>query len=107
MRACVLLAGLLLRFCVSAFADAYVVSPDGSGDFPTIQAAIDASLGAVHPFPLAPRRRVHDGDFVPLDDGDAIRTLRKEAVDFPAQGKRVELSAQHSVKNSACRSAPG
>jgi hypothetical protein len=47
-------------------------------------AAIDASSGAVHPFPLAPRRRVHDGDFVPLDDGDAIRTLRKEAVDFPA-----------------------
>jgi hypothetical protein len=47
-------------------------------------AAIDGASGTVHPFPLAPRRRVHDGDFVALDDGDAIRTLRKIAVEFPA-----------------------
>ena len=32
----------LLIFAASAFADTYVVRPDGTGDFPTIQAAIDA-----------------------------------------------------------------
>lgn len=45
--------------------------------------AIDASAGVVHPFPLAPRRRIHDGDFVPLDDAVAIRKLRKVSVDTP------------------------
>ncbi len=53
-------------------------------------AAIDAGTGTVHPFPLAPRRRVHEGEFVLLDEGDAVRGLRKVAVEFPphAVGQR-------------------
>ena len=43
MRACMLIAGWLLSLCASSFAGTYVVSPDGSGDFPTIQAAIEAA----------------------------------------------------------------
>jgi len=52
-------------------------------------AAIGAA-GIVHPFPLAPRRRVHDGSFVLLDEADALRGLRKVDVEFPpgAVGRR-------------------
>jgi hypothetical protein len=53
-------------------------------------AAIDVETGTVHPFPLAPRRRVHEGDFVLLDERDAVRGLRKVDVEFPphAVGQR-------------------
>jgi len=46
-------------------------------------AAIDCGAGMVHPFPLAPHRRVHDGEFVLLEPAVAIRGLRKVAVEFP------------------------
>jgi hypothetical protein len=45
---------LLLLTAISARAETYVVRPDGTGDFPTIQAAIDA---------------VEPGDIVELTDG--------------------------------------
>ena len=53
-------------------------------------AAIDTGFGTVHPFPLAPHRRVHDGEFVLLEPVAAIRGLRKVAVEFPlhAVGQR-------------------
>ena len=53
-------------------------------------AAIDCGSGAVHPFPLAPHRRVHDGEFVRLEAVEAVRGLRKVAVAFPphAVGQR-------------------
>lgn len=53
-------------------------------------AAIDCGAGTVHPFPLAPHRRVHDGEFVLLEPAVAIRGLRKVAVEFPphAVGQR-------------------
>jgi predicted outer membrane repeat protein len=50
----VLLSCGILAFAVPAFADTYVVHPDGTGDFPTIQAAIDAAV---------------DGDIIELTDG--------------------------------------
>ena len=76
MRACVLLAGLLLSFCVSAFADTHVVSPDGSGDFPTIQAAIDAAV---------------DGDVVTLTDGTFTGEGNR---DLDYLGKAITLQSQ-------------
>jgi pectin methylesterase-like acyl-CoA thioesterase len=45
---------LLISTSTPAFAATYVVSPDGSGDFPTIQAAIDAAV---------------DGGIIELTDG--------------------------------------
>jgi hypothetical protein len=53
-------------------------------------AAIDCGSAMVHPFPLAPHRRVHDGGFVLLEPVAAIRGLRKVAVEFPphAVGQR-------------------
>lgn len=39
--------------------------------------AIDTAGGCVHPFPLAPRRRVHDGALLAQDDLAAIRRLPK------------------------------
>ena len=53
-------------------------------------AAIDCGAGTVYPFPLAPHRRVHDGEFVLLDSVAAVRGLRKVAVEFPphAVGQR-------------------
>jgi serine kinase of HPr protein (carbohydrate metabolism regulator) len=39
--------------------------------------AIDAAAGCVHPFPLAPRRRIHDGALLAQDDLVAIRRLPK------------------------------
>ena len=48
------LAVLVLVAGATAAADTYVVHPDGSGDFPTIQAAIDAAF---------------DGDVIELTDG--------------------------------------
>jgi hypothetical protein len=56
-------------------------------------AAIDCESGTVHPFPLAPHRRVHDGEFVLLEPVEAVRGLRKVAVEFPshAVGQRPLL----------------
>jgi hypothetical protein len=45
-------------------------------------AAIDAEAALVHPFPLVPHRRVHDGEFVLLDEPDAVRGLRKVPVEL-------------------------
>lgn len=54
MRTWILTACLLSCPSISALAETYVISPDGSGDFPTIQAAIDAAA---------------DGDIIALTDG--------------------------------------
>ena len=42
MRAALLYVGVLLTWA-SAFGTTYYINPEGTGDFPTIQAAIDAS----------------------------------------------------------------
>jgi hypothetical protein len=54
MRLAVLALGAVLFGHAAAFATSYVVRPDGTGDFPTIQAAIDAAV---------------TGDVVELADG--------------------------------------
>jgi len=53
-------------------------------------AAVDATAATVTPFPLAPRRRVHEGELLPHDDLRAIRRLPKVdvAVGFDAIGQR-------------------
>lgn len=45
-------------------------------------AAVDTAAGLVHPFPLSPRRRVHDGEFVLLDAFESVRELRKVPIDL-------------------------
>ena len=54
MRYLILVSGMILGLVTAATATTYVVRPDGTGDFPTIQAAIDA---------------VVDGDVIELTDG--------------------------------------
>ena len=54
MRIVILLAGMTLLLISVAAAETYVVKPDGTGDFPTIQAAIDAA---------------YHGDVIELTDG--------------------------------------
>ncbi len=54
MRSSFILLGLTFLLVGNAFADIYTVHPDGSGDFQTIQAAIDG---------------VSDGDIIELTDG--------------------------------------
>ena len=47
---------LALAVAGSAMAASYVVEPDGSGDFPTIQAALDAAASMVPCLSLAAAR---------------------------------------------------
>ena len=54
MRAIAILSAAILLVAVNAGATTYLVRPDGSGDYPTIQAAIDAAVA---------------GDIVELTDG--------------------------------------
>ncbi|MFC1573272.1 hypothetical protein ACFL6M_06705, partial [Candidatus Eisenbacteria bacterium] len=54
LRVCVVFVGLLVASWITATAATYVVNPEGTGDYPTIQAAIDACV---------------DGDIVELTDG--------------------------------------
>ena len=54
MRSLGCLALLLYLWAGIAFATSYLITPDGTGDFPTIQAAIDAAGG---------------GDIIQLADG--------------------------------------
>jgi len=54
MRAAILLSSALLLGAMPAWSDTCLVRPDGSGDFATIQAALDAA---------------RDGDVIELADG--------------------------------------
>lgn len=69
-----LLAVLLLAG--SAIADTYLVLPDGTGDFPTIQEAIDS---------------VSDGDVIELADGTFTGEGNR---DLDYQGKAIEVRSQ-------------
>ena len=75
---CVWITLALLLLPVALRAETYVVHPDGSGDYPTIQAAIDAAV---------------DGDIIELTDGifrgdgnRDIAYLRKEITIRSASG---------------------
>jgi len=69
-------AFLLLLSVSASSATTYVVNPDGTGDFPTIQAAIDASAG---------------GDIVELTDGTFAGDGNRD-IDF--QGKAITVRSQ-------------
>ncbi|MCK4303254.1 MAG: hypothetical protein KAY24_03355 [Candidatus Eisenbacteria sp.] len=57
MRYFMLVSGLILALVTTATATTYIVNPEGTGDFPTSQAAIDA---------------VADGDIIELMNGTFI-----------------------------------
>jgi hypothetical protein len=76
MRAWTLTACLLLCSSAPAIADTYVVAPDGSGDFPTIQAAINAAV---------------DGDVITLTDGTFTGGGNR---DLDYLGKAITLQSQ-------------
>jgi len=76
MRALALAVGLLSICFVSATAKTYVVSPDGTGDFPTIQSAIDAAI---------------DGDVIALTDGTFTGGGNR---DIEYRGKDVTVRSQ-------------
>lgn len=68
--------GLILGVPIPANCDTYVVAPDGTGDFPTIQAAVDAA---------------GDGDIVELTDGTFMGEGNR-MVDF--LGKAITVRSQ-------------
>lgn len=76
MRRLVLLSTAILALTVPSSADTYVVNPDGTGDFPTIQAAIEA---------------VVDGDVIELRDGTFTGDGNRD-LDF--LGKAITVRSQ-------------
>ena len=78
-----ILTGLMLLVVPIALATTYTVAPDGSGDFPTIQAALDAAIS---------------GDRIELNDGTFLGPGNRD-LDF--QGKAITLTAQ-SGDPAAC-----
>jgi hypothetical protein len=76
MRVLILTACFLSCPCISAVAETYVVFPDGSGDFPTIQSAIDAAS---------------DGDVIALTDGTFTGDGNRD-IDYG--GKAITVQSQ-------------
>lgn len=83
MQRCVTLLAMVLALFATASATTYIVTPDGNGDFPTIQAAIDAA---------------GNGDVIELTDG-TFRGAGNRDIDF--LGKAVTLRSQ-SGDPAAC-----
>lgn len=74
MRTLTLVSTLLLTALgLDSFAATYVVNPDGTGDFPTIQAAVDATV---------------DGDIVELGDGTFVGSDNR---DVDTLGRRITI----------------
>lgn len=73
MRGAACLIGLMLATGVPAAGSVYEVLPDGSGDFPTIQAAVDAA---------------ENGDTIELEDG-TFTGAGNRAIDF--SGKAITV----------------
>ena len=82
MRRCVLSLAMVLVSAAAASATTYVIRPDGSGDFPTIQAAIDA---------------VSDSATIELADGIFLGAGNRD-LDF--LGKRIVLRSQGGLADS-------
>ncbi len=77
MRHMILLSCLILGYVSTAVGAIYVVRADGSGDFPTIQAAIDA---------------VQDGDIIELADGTFAGNGNR---DLDLFGKAITIVSQN------------
>ena len=67
MRHTMLICCAVIVLAFTASATTYVIEPDGSGDFPTIQAAINASS---------------DGDIIELADGCTMSATYIVCVDL-------------------------
>ena len=74
---------LLLLIASTCFATTYVVRPDGTGDFPTIQAAVDACA---------------DGDVIELADGSFTGPGNRD-IDY--DGRSITIRSQ-SGNPSTC-----
>jgi predicted outer membrane repeat protein len=79
MRVLILVTFMLFCASISTSAKTYVVAPDGSGDFPTIQAAIDAAV---------------DGDIIALTDGTFTGEGNR---DIEYRGKMVTVQSQSGI----------
>ncbi|MCK4303247.1 MAG: hypothetical protein KAY24_03320 [Candidatus Eisenbacteria sp.] len=75
----VLATGLLLLWAASAYATTYLINPEGTGDFATIQEAIDAT---------------EDGDVVELAEGTYAGVGNRD-IDF--YGKAITVRSQSGV----------
>lgn len=87
-----LCAALIAITALPAAATTHVVRPDGTGDFPTIQAAIDACAG---------------GDIIELTDGTFVGAGNRD-IDF--SGKAVEVRSQSGTPFACvvdCEAGPG
>lgn len=76
MRVLILTVFLSCCHCIPVLAETYVISPDGSGDFPTIQSAIDAAA---------------DGDTIALTDGTFTGDGNRD-IDY--LGKAITVQSQ-------------
>jgi hypothetical protein len=76
MRHCISLLSLLLSLPIAPSATIYLINPDGTGDFPTIQAAIDAATS---------------GDIIELADGVFSGDGNRD-IDY--QGKPITVRSQ-------------
>jgi len=76
MRGLIVLAGHVFLCCWTASAETYLVRPDGTGDFPTIQAAIDSAT---------------DGDVIELADGTFTGTGNRDIDD---RGKAITVRSE-------------
>lgn len=77
MRYSILISSMILALAATAAAETYVVNPEGTGDFPTIQAAIDMDGIPQGALGRAGRHRLHDHRS--LDErgtGHILHTLR-------------------------------
>lgn len=82
MRCAALTASLVVLLTTATSGETYLVNPDGSGDFPTIQAAIDA---------------VGDGDIVQLGDGTFVGSGNR-AMDYGGKAITVRSSSGDPAK---------
>jgi predicted outer membrane repeat protein len=92
MRFLCLVLFVVLAAPMSSKGETYVVSPDGSGDYPTIQAAIQAA---------------QDGDVIELTDGIFIGDGNR---DLDYLGKRIGVRSQSGNPETCvidCQGSPG
>ncbi|GAF67705.1 unnamed protein product, partial [marine sediment metagenome] len=76
MRRCIQALGLIVALSGMASGTTYVVTPDGTGDFPTIQAAVDYAV---------------DYDIIELTDGTFTGNGNRD-IDY--QGKSITVKSQ-------------
>ena len=82
MRYYILISSMILVLAATASGETYVVNPEGTGDFPTIQAAIDA---------------VVDGDIIELTDGTFTGDGNRD-IDY--LGKAITVRSQSGDPDS-------